>query len=241
MTWLELKIFLREPLGAIGSIALPVVMFLALGRALGGPSRRSPPVAAFVNVGLPVLASVMIVISAVLSLITIISIYRDDGILRRLRATPLRSHTILTAHVLVKVLVSSLTLVLLVMAGKRFVSLGPEVPVLGFTLALAMATVSILSIGFLIASLVPTARFAQPAGAVILYPMLSLSGLFFPIDALPLWARTVARALPLTPAVSLLQGIWSGGAWSAHLWDIAHLGLVFVLCTALSSRVFRWE
>ena len=102
-------------------------------------------------------------------------------------------------------------------------------------------TISILAIGFVIASIVPTARFAQPIGAAILYPMIGLSGLFFPIDALPPAVQTVARALPLTYAVSLLEGIWKGEPWSAHLTDIAALAIVCVAGTALSARVFRWE
>ncbi|MEO8362634.1 MAG: ABC transporter permease, partial [Vicinamibacteria bacterium] len=228
LTWLELKIFLREPLGAIGSLLFPVLAFLILERTLGGSPRSSASAAGLVSVGLPVFASIMIAINAVLSLVTIISIYRDDGILKRLRATPLRPHTILTAHVLVKILMSTLTLALLVFAGKRFVAVGEAVPILSFALALAIATTSILSIGFLIASIVPTARFAQPIGAVLFYPMLGLSGLFFPIAALPEGLRAIARVLPLTPAVSLLQGIWQGESWSAHGGDLAGLGLVFV-------------
>ena len=47
--------------------------------------------------------------------------------------------------------------------------------------------------------------------------------------------------MPLTYSVSLLTGIWNGDPWSAHLGDLAALALVFMLCTALSSRVFRWE
>ena len=42
-------------------------------------------------------------------------------------------------------------------------------------------------------------------------------------------------------AVSLLQGIWQGEAWSAHLGDVGGLVAVFVICTALSAKVFRWE
>ena len=57
-----------------------------------------------------------------------------------------------------------------------------DVPLVSFTLALLFSTVSILSLGFLIASIVPTARFAQPIGTLILYPMLGLSGLFVPVD-----------------------------------------------------------
>jgi ABC-2 type transport system permease protein len=242
LTWIEIKIFLREPLGAFGTIGVPVLVFLVLGRVA---SRRltAPALAAsaFIRVGLPVLASLLIALSAVLSLVTIISIYREGGILKRLRATPLRPQTILTAHVIVKLVLTAATLALMVLAGKRYYPVGVHVPFFSFTVALLLSTWSILSIGFLIASIVPTARFAQPIGAIILYPMIALSGLFVPVESLPPALHAMARVLPLTYAVSLLQGIWNGDAWSAHVGDIAALVLVFVVCTGLSSKVFRWE
>jgi ABC-2 type transport system permease protein len=71
--------------------------------------------------------------------------------------------------------------------------------------------------------------------------MIGLSGLFIPLAALPPALQVVARLLPLTYAVSLLRGIWQGDAWSAHLGDVAALALVFVVFTALSAKVFRWE
>jgi ABC-2 type transport system permease protein len=45
----------------------------------------------------------------------------------------------------------------------------------------------------------------------------------------------------LTYAVSLLDGIWNGDAWSAHLGDVGALIIVFVVSTAISAKVFRWE
>ncbi|MCY0725818.1 ABC transporter permease, partial [Klebsiella pneumoniae] len=87
---------------------------------------------------------------------------REGGILKRLRATPLRPHTILTAHVLVKLLFTGITLGATVLAGQRLFLLDADVPLASFTLALLFSTVSLLSIGFLVASVVPTARFAQP-------------------------------------------------------------------------------
>src|SRR5262249_41529731 len=110
-----------------------------------------------------------------------------------------------------------------------------------FALALLISTWSILSIGFLIASIVPTARFAQPIGAAILYPMLGLCGLFLPLESLPPALHAVARVLPLTYAVSLLQGIWKRELWSAHIGDVVALVIVFAFCTTLSAKVFRWE
>src|ERR1700737_4709911 len=224
LPWIEIKIFLREPLGAIGTIVIPVVIFLVVGRALGrGLSAQSLGANSFVRVGLPVLASLLIAMSAVLSLVTIISIYREGGILKRLRATPLRPQTILTAHVLVKLALTAVTMALTVLAGKRYYPINMHVPIFGFTMALLISTWSILSIGFLIASIVPTARFAQPIGAAILYPMIGLCGLFVPLQSLPPALKAVARVLPLTYAVSLLQGIWKGEAWSAHIGDVAAL------------------
>ena len=61
-----------------------------------------------------------VAIGAVLSLVAIMAIYREGGILKRLRATPLRPHTILTAHVLVKLLFSAITMAVMVLAGRRY-------------------------------------------------------------------------------------------------------------------------
>jgi ABC-2 type transport system permease protein len=242
LTWVELKIFLREPLGAIGTILIPVVIFIFVGRAVGPKvSPANLPANSFVGVGLPVLASLFISISAVLSLVTIISIYREGGILKRLRATPLRPQTILSAHVIVKLLLTAATIALMVAAGKRYYPVGIQVPFVKFALALLIATCSILSIGFLIASIVPTARFAQPIGAVIMYPMLAVCGLFAPIAILPPVLRAVSKFVPFTYAVSLLSGMWKGDAWALHLGDLLALAIVFAICIALSTKVFRWE
>jgi ABC-2 type transport system permease protein len=242
LTWLEIKIFCREPLGLFGSLAIPVLMFVIVGRIVGRPAAISSPEGGeFVRITLPVLAAILIALNAVLSLVTIVSIYREGGILKRLRATPLRPHTILTAHVLVKLLMTATTLALLVAAGKRYYPVDLQVPALSLAAGLLFCTLAILSMGFVIASLVPTARFAQPIGAAIFYPMVALSGLIVPIAALPPAVQALARVLPLTYVVSLFRGILRGDAWAAHLGDVVALAAIFVLCTAISSRVFRWE
>jgi ABC-2 type transport system permease protein len=71
--------------------------------------------------------------------------------------------------------------------------------------------------------------------------MIALSGLFFPVDVLPPPVVGIARILPLTAGASLLNGIWKGDSWFVHGGDVVVLAATFVLCTALSSRVFRWE
>ena len=242
LTWLEIKIFMREPMGVFGTIGMPVLMFLVISRLVTGSGR--PPTRGmndFLRMDLPVLVAVFITISAVLSLVTIVSIYREGGILKRLRATPLRPWTILAAHVLVKLLFSAATVVAMLLAGRRYLPPDVNVRALDFGLAVVISTWSILSIGFVIASLVPTARFANLIGAAIVYPMVPFSGLLFPVTLLSPPLQTLAAWLPLTYAVSLLQGIWRGDPWLAHADNVAALVVVFIVCTALSARFFRWE
>jgi len=242
LTWLEIKIFLREPLGAIGAVVFPVAGYIFLGRIMG--RRIAVPTSEaseLVRLGVPILSAILITLTSLISLVTIISIYREGGILKRLRATPLRPWTILTAHVLVKLLFTAFTLLLMIAAGRRYYPADLHIPIAGFTLALLISTFSILSIGFVVASLVPTARFAQPITAVIFYPMIALCGMFVPIEMLPPPVQAVSRVLPMTYAVSLLRGILLGDRWRAHLGDLAGLAVVFVVCTAVSARVFRWE
>jgi ABC-2 type transport system permease protein len=241
LAWLETKIFVREPLGLFGTVGAPVLMFLLVGRLAGARPLQAPNMPKVMTTDLPVLVAVFIAIGAVLSLIAIMAIYREGGILKRLRATPLRPHTILTAHVLVKLFFSAITVAAMVLAGRRYYPAGTEAPLLSYGLGVLYCIACISSIGFVIASVVPTARFAQPIGALVLYPMVGLSGLFFPIDAFPSGLQAVARVLPLTPAVSLLRGIWAGEGWLAHSADVLTLALVFLASALVSSRVFRWE
>ena len=237
LAWLETKIFLREPLGVLGTILIPVLLFVALGRGLG--RARDGDLGSFYLSGLPVLAAMMIAVSAALSLTAIVSIYREGGILRRLRATPLSPITILSAHVVVKLAFSLFTLALLWLAGRRFYAGDMTAAPLSFAAGLLLATLAVLTMGFVIASLVPTARFAQPLGSLVLYPLLGLA--FVPESALSPALTAVWLASPLTHAVRLLEGLWLGQGWLALWPSAAALALSIVIALAITQRVFRWE
>jgi len=146
---------------------------------------------------------------------------------------------VVASHVLIKLVFTAVSLGLMVLAGRQVLPGAIAVNLVSFTAALLLSTLSILSLGFVIASLVPTARFAQPLGAAVMYPMIALSGLFFPLEQLPRPLEIVALALPTTHAVSLMKGVWDGSGWS--LGSVAALLLVFGVCTGLATRVFRWE
>jgi ABC-2 type transport system permease protein len=240
LTWLETKIFTREPMGFVGTLLVPLILFIVLGRAFGASRPVATP-AVDIPFNPAIFAAVLIALSAVQSLVAIISIYREGGILKRLRATPLSPVTIMGAQVVVKLVFTVVSLALVMLAGRRLFPGVMGVNVFSFTAATLLGTFSILSLGFVLASIVPTARFAQPIGAAVLYPMLAVSGLFYPLERLPRALQAVAFLFPTTHAVALLQGVWNGSGWSAHWLDVTALLVLFGAFTALSTRVFRWE
>jgi ABC-2 type transport system permease protein len=241
LTWVEIRIFMREPLGFVAAIGIPLAMFLVLGRSVSPAAGHSPEATQFLAQELPLFVSIFISINAALSLVAVISIYREGGILKRLRATPLRPAEILTAHVLVKLFFTGISLALMLLAGRRFypVTLHPHLA--GFALAVGVTTVTILCMGFLVASMVGTARFAQLIGGAIFYPMLAISGIFVPLSAIPRPMEVLGNALPMSHAVALLRGAWVGAGWIHLLPHLGALALTVAICLALTPRVFRWE
>jgi ABC-2 type transport system permease protein len=240
LSWIETKVFLREPMGVVGTLFMPVVFFLIMARFLKGVPRPTVPIGRLAF-NATILASLLIVLGAVQSLIAIMAIYREGGILKRLRATPLAPVTILSAHVLVKLLLTLTSFLLLVLAGRRAMPGAMPEDMVGFAAAILLGTLGILGLGFLVASVVPTARFAQPLGAAVFYPMLALSGLFFPVARLPLALRAVAEVLPTTHAVTLMRGTYEGTPWSTEWGSVAALLAIFAVCLFLATKWFRWE
>jgi ABC-2 type transport system permease protein len=104
-----------------------------------------------------------------------------------------------------------------------------------------LSCLSIFGIGFILAGIMPTARTAQIAGLVILYPMMFLSGAFFPLELLPAAVQKVSVFMPITYVVNLLRGLWNGQPWGMHLLDAGVLAGLLLLGIIVSVKTFRWE
>lgn len=242
LTWIEFKVFMREPMGSITALLIPVFIFLVLGQIPSFAGTELSPNQTRIQIPLPVFAILYIGISNVTSLVTIISIYREGGILKRLRATPLRPYTILTAQVLVKLSITTISLTILMLAGKTFGALHEQVNIVNFFIAVVFSFTSLMSIGFVIASMVPTARFAQPLATFVLLPMIVFSPIFIPMEEFPSSIiTTIINLSPFTHVVNLLDSIWAGNGWDDQLTSMLGLSITFIVCLTISTKVFRWE
>lgn len=240
-TWMEIKLFLREPIGAFFTLAFPLMMLFLFGTIYG-----NDPVPYFngygtVDVSIPAYTAMIIATTGIMSLTITMSAYRERGILRRLRATPLQPQVILVAQVVVIFIMTVGGMFLLILAGLLVYGLRFDGNPLDVALAFVLSSLSFFSLGFMLAAVMPNARTAQVVGMVIFYPMLFLSGAGLPLEMLPDGVRKVSNFLPLTHVVTLLRGLWTGDAWSQHRTEVIVLAGMLVAGTLISAKTFRWE
>jgi ABC-2 type transport system permease protein len=241
LTWIETKLFLREPMAAFFTLVFPLMILFFFGSIYGNEPTPFFGGYGSVDVSVPAYTAMIIATSGLLSLSIVISSYRERGILRRLKATPLRSHTILSAQVIVIFAMTAVGMAMLILFGKFFYNLRFAGSLVNVAVAFALGSISFFALGFVIAGLMPTARTAQVVAMVLFYPMLFLSGAAIPSEVMPETIRQYAKALPLTHVVSLLRGLWIGESWGQHLTEVGVLAAMTVIGVMISAKTFRWE
>jgi ABC-2 type transport system permease protein len=241
MTWMETKLFLREPIGAFFTLAFPLMMLFLFGSIYG--NEPTPMFGGYgtIDVSVPAYTAMIIATSGLMSVTITMAAYREQGILRRLRTTPVRPLTVLAAQVIVVFAMTTLGMVLLIAAGKLVYHMRFEGNALSVLGGFVLSCLSFFGIGFVLASFLPTARSAQIVGMVLLYPMLFLSGAGFPRELLPEAIKKVSAFLPLTYVVNLLRGLWIGESWGQHAANAIVLAGMLVVGVLVSSWSFRWE
>ena len=167
---------------------------------------------------------------------------REKLILKRLGATPLPRWTLVGSNVILRLLIGLVQAVLIMGIGVAVFG----VQVLGSLWVLAalvvLGALSFISIGYVVAAFARTEEAANGIVQVIQFPMMFLSGVFFPIEIMPSVLRPVATLLPLTYLGDALRQVMvSGSAFAPLPVDVAVLVGWFLVCLTISARFFRWE
>ena len=242
LTWVELKLFVREPLTVVFTFALPLIFLFVLAGVFGNTPDEEEDV--FRGVG-PTDYYVPAYIGLVLASIGLIALpvhlagYRQNGVLRRMRASSVPFWSVFGSQVIVSFLIGLLGGILLVVAALLAYDIqAPESPA-ALVAAFVMSVLSFASLGVLLGAVLPTARAAQGAGLILFFVMFLLSGAGPPPEVMTDAMQRIREGLPLTYGIELLQDPWLGFGWDGVAW-LAVAGTM-VVSTLVSVRVFRWE
>ena len=238
MTWTEAKLFMREPAAVFFTLAFPLLLLLVFGAIFGNAPITD---SAFGSVDRSVPGYIAIMIGA-LSLIGVpitLATYREKGILRRFRVTPLPTGLFLAAHGLVALVMVLVGTGLVIGAGVALFDVRLPASSLGVVGATVLGTLSFLALGFLLGGTLPTARTAQAVGMALFFPMLFLSGAALPRMLFPDLLKQISLYVPLTHVVTLLQNVWMGDGW--NMVALGVLAGLLVAGAVGSVTLFRWK
>jgi ABC-2 type transport system permease protein len=239
MTWAELKLTLREPIGTFFTLAFPILLLVLFGGIFGNEPSEFYNGYGQVDLSVPGYIGMIVGTVGMLGIPITLATYREQGILRRYRATPIQPGVVLWSQVAVNVLMTTIGVVLLAVTAVIFYGL--RIPSATFAIipAILIAGFSFFAVGFVMAGLLPTPRSAQAVGMALFYPMLFLSGAALPRSIMPETVQNISEFLPLTHVVILIEDLWLRGTWNVtSLVVIVSLLIVGLL---VSQRTFRWE
>lgn len=240
LLYIEIRLFLREPAAVFFTLAFPLMLLFIFGSIFGNDPR--PELNGWGNMDVSVQGYFALIIgtATLIGIPVTIGSYREQGVLKRLRATPLHPAAVILASVVAGGLASAVGTLLLVMAGKLFFNLRlPEQPislVFGWILAFG----SFAAFGFILGGIFPTARTAQAVGSALYFPQMFLSGgSGLPRELFSETLRRMTEPLPMTQIVNLFGGLWRGDGWSlVATATLVGIGAVSML---VAVKVFRWE
>lgn len=167
---------------------------------------------------------------------------RQDQVLRRLGATPLPRWKLLASQVMLRLTIGLAQAAVIVGLSIWVFNVHIEGSLLAVAGLVLLGALTFVAIGYLVASLARTVESANGITTAVNFPMMFLSGIFFPLALLPAFLTPVVRALPLTYLADALRQVAVGSVPEFPMMvDLAVLAGWAVVCALLSARFFKWE
>jgi ABC-2 type transport system permease protein len=236
----ETRLFFREPAGVFFTLAFPPLLLIILGsvpamrehdKALGGLR--------VIDLYAPIIVAMAIATFALSGLPQQFATYREKGILRRMRTTPVKPAVMLGAQLLMCTGMSVGVMVVVLAIGRIAFQVDlPDQPV-AYLVAYVLCALAMFSIGLLVASLAPSGKGAGAIGTLLFFPVLFFGGLWAPRDTMSDLLRRISDFTPLGAGVQSLQDAAAG-----HWPQLLHIGVMLgwtIVAGGLAARYFRWE
>jgi len=241
LTRTESKLFARDPIALFFGLIFPAFLLLALGLFYPGFDEASADLdgARYVDVYAPIALGLGLATLGLVTLPPILGTYRQFGILRRLRTTPVHPSRLLGAQLVVHIGIGIVASAAAVVAAVTVLDVEfPQRPV-WFAVSFLLGAASIFAIGLLVGAVARTTTSAQAIGMGIYFPMLFFAGVWIPRSIMSDGLRTVSDFTPLGAVVQALQDAWFGTTPSFT--HVAVMAVYAIVVGFVAARFFRWE
>jgi ABC-2 type transport system permease protein len=240
LTWVEIKLFLREPITVIFTLALPLIFLFVMGGVFGNtPDPDIYRGVGAMNYYMPSYYGLIMMAIGTVALPVHLAGYRERGILRRFRASSFSVWSVLGSQLLVSFAITIVGCILVTILGKLVYS--PDWPVNPGQLILAflLGTICFTCFGFFLGAVLPSTRSAQGVGMLLFFIMMILGGAGPPPEVMTRVMQVIGEITPLHWVIYMLQNSWLGFEWYTNA-SLIVVGIT-VVSAGLAARFFRWE
>lgn len=236
----EQKLFFRSPDVFIFNLCMPVVVLIMIGLIAGsklaGDSGLTYLESSFVAV-----TSVGICCSAFMSIPITMVDYRDKKILKHFYCSPCSPARLLLVDMICSGVMAALSAVCVALVSCVLFGYRMSGSVAVYLLIWLLTMIAMFSIGLLVAAVCKTTKSMNVATSLLYFPMLLFSGATIPYELFPKGMQLVAGYMPLGVGIRLMKAASVGAALGTMGTEITILGLIAVICIAISVKTFRWE
>ena len=204
------------------------------------PTTANAQVTKYIDFLVPGLIGFSILISPMFSMVNITSEYKRTKLFKQLSLTPLSKLEWLASKVLWYILLSTISFLLMVAAGV-FVFQADIVLSVWLIPFLVLGPMFFASLGMLVGTISKSTETASVIGNVITFPMMFLSGTFFPISLMPPYLQSFAHVLPLFYVVDGLNGVMIYRNYTQTAIDLVVVGIITVIAFVAAARAFKWR
>ena len=240
LTWVEIKLFIREPITVVFTLALPMIFLVVMGGVFGNtPNAEIYRGVGAMNYYMPSYFGLVMMAIGTVALPVHLTGYRERGVLRRFRASSFSVWAVLGSQSMVSFVIAILGSILVMVLG--VVAYHPDMPVnlVQLVAAFLLGTVCFTCFGFFLGAILPSTRSAQGIGLILFFVMMILGGAGPPPEVLKGAMGVIGDITPLRHVILMLQNPWLGFSWhtSASLITAGYT----VVAALLAARFFRWE
>jgi ABC-2 type transport system permease protein len=240
LTWVEIKLFVREPITVVFTLALPVIFLFVMGGVFG----NTPDPDIYGGVGamdyyMPSYFGLIMMAVGTVALPVHMAGYRERGVLRRFRASSFSVWSVLGSQFLVSFIIAIAGSILVMILGK--VVYDPHWPVNPWLVVVAfvLGTVCFACFGLFLGAVLPSTRSTQGVGMLLFFIMMILGGAGPPPEVMSGAMQFIGKITPLHWVIYMLQNPWLGFEWHTHA-SLITAGIT-VVSAGLAARFFRWE
>lgn len=228
----ENKAFWRNPAAAFFTFVFPL-MFLFIFNGLNvGPSQYY----------VPSIATFSVITACYTNIAMNVSFSRDEGVLKRLRGTPLPAWTFLVAKVIHSTFLAVILVVIVMTAGTLLFDVDLPTGDMGRLIAaILIGAAAFSALGLAITSVVPNADAAPAIVNFSILPLLFISGVFIDTRDAPEWLRKVADLFPVAHFNEAMMSTFSPELFSWELSDLVVVASWGIAGLLLAVRFFSWE